>query len=138
MGQSNIIVAFPCITSISDINLLLLLKEIIAAKSLHRDPCFPEIPPSLTANTSLIVHGDYQYASSQYLRHVNSNGRPLGFSSTMRCTCLSEISSVPDISNFTSDDHASLVIRVIQCITARHHSKAGQCEREQADFDSAG
>ena len=89
---------FPNITSTSDIILLQLPKEIIA------DRC------------------DYQYASSQFLRHVNYIGEP--------CTCLSELAPMSDMSKFTSDDHASLVIRVIQCIAARNpSSKAGQDER---------
>lgn len=130
MCQSNIIVAFfPYITSTSDIYLLRLLKEIITAKS-------------LTATKSLIVHDDYQYASSQFLRHVNSTGRPLesSESSTIPCTCLSELASIPDMPKLTSDDHASLVIRVIICIAAQHHpTETGQCERDQiSDFVSAG
>ena len=70
--QSNTIVAFfPEITSISDIHLLHLLKEIIETKSLHGSAYVPEIIPSLTGSNSLTVNGDYQ--SSQSLSHVNSN-----------------------------------------------------------------
>ena len=110
---------FPYITSTSDINLLQLVKEIIAT-----------------------VHNGYQYASSQFLRHVNSTGRSLksSDSNTIPCTCLSELASIPDMSEFTSDDHANLVIRVIQCIAADHHpTEAGQRERKQTlDFVSVG
>lgn len=168
--QSNIIVAFfPNITSLYDIKLLELLKEIIAVKSLHRGSCLPETTPSSTASNpstlpgttpsspasnsstlpettpssaasnSSTVYGDYQYASSQYLRHVNFTGRPLKFSSTTPCTCLSELASVPDVSKLTSNDHASLVIRIIHCIAAHHPTGADQSVREQTlDFDSAG
>ena len=138
---------FPYITSISDINLLELLKEIIAAKSdsLHGSPSLPGIIPSLNSSNSLTVHGDYQYqyVSSQFLRHVNSTtGRPLESPSTVSHTCLSCLSalaSVSDMSRFTSDDHARLVIRVIRCIAARHPTEAGQFEREQIlDFVQAG
>ena len=134
---------FPDITSISDIKLLELLKEIITVKStvksLHRDPCLPEVIPSLTVSGSSTVHGDYQYASSQYLRHVNSIGQLLESSSAIPCTCLSEFASVPDVSKITSDDHASHVIRVIHCIAAHRHTEADQSVREQTlDFDSAG
>ena len=121
--------------------MLELLKEIIAAKSTHGGPCLPEIiPSSLTASNSMTVHGDYQYASSQFLRHVKSTGRSLESSSTIPCTCLSELVPILYMSNFTSDDHASLVIRVIQCIAAWHlSSEADQCETEQTlDLVSAG
>ena len=114
---------FPYITSTSDIKLLQLLKEIIVAKSL----------------TSLTGHDEYHYALSQYLCHVISSGRPLESSSIIPCTCLSELASFPDMSKFTSDDHASLVIRVIHCIAARHPTETSQCVREQTlDFVSAG
>lgn len=36
------------------------------------------------------------------------------------------------MSEFTSDDHANLVIRVIQCIAADYHpTEVGQRERKQ-------
>ena len=130
---------FPYITSISDFNLLLLLKEIIAAKSLHGSPYPSEILPSLTASNSLTDHGDYQYALSQYLRHVKSPGRRLDSSMSIPCTCLSDLDSFPDMSKFTSDEHASLVIRIIQCIAARCPTMIGQRERNQTlDSVSAG
>ena len=111
-----------------------LLKQIIAAKSSRKGPCLPEIIPSLRGNNLLTtVHGDYQYALSEFLRHVNSTGRPL--ESSIPCTCLSEITQIPDMLKFTSDDHAIVVIRVIRCIVTS--SMAGQCEREQ-DFVSPG
>ena len=220
---------FPYITSTSDIKLLHLLKEIIAAKFLHRGLWLPEIIPSLTP---LTLHGDYQYASSQFLRHVNSTGpfSSLKSSGTIPCTCLSELASVSYMSKFTStvpfnsirqgvwpvtnltklrirqvwlwpvtckkirqlvsnfyyttiiytqkysqslddfvrrtcdlgqvwhfvksggpvtcdlsnwikwysNDHASLVIRVIHCIAARHPAEAGQCERADVGYCLSG
>ena len=116
----------------SDIKLLDFLKEIIAFKYLHRGPSLSEFIPSLRASNSSTVGRDYQYASSQYLRHVTAS---------RLCTCFSELapSLARDMSKFTSDDHASLVIRVIQCIVARLSTNASQCEREQTlGFVSAG
>ena len=88
----------------------------------------PPPPPSVPQT----VHGDYQYTSSQFLRHVNSTGQLSESSSSIpSCACISELASVPDMSRFTSDEHASLVIRVVQCIAAQNPTKVGQCEREQ-------
>lgn len=130
---------FPDIASISDVKLLHLLKEIIRVKSLHRGPCLPEVIPTLTVSNSSTIHGDYQYASSQYLRHVNSTGQSLESSSPIPCTCCSEYASVLDLSKITSDDHATHVIRVIHCIAAHRRAEGDQSVREQTlDFDSAG
>ena len=121
--------------------MLRFLREIISAKSLHGSPYLPKNIPSLSASNSLTVHGDYLHALSLFFRHVKYAGRPLK-SDPCNClsTCLPERAAISDMSKFTSDVHASLVIRVIHCIAARHPSSmAGQSKRDQIlDIISAG
>lgn len=98
------------------------------------------------ASNPSTVHRNYRYASSlwkDHLHHTNSS-RVLESPGATTCTCLSELVPVPaglPSSKLTYDGHASVVIRVIECIVAHHpiDSEANQFVREQTlDFDSAG
>ena len=123
--------------SASEIKLLKFLQEILAVKYLDRGPSLSAFIPSSTASNSLTVYRDYQFSSSQYLRHIYYSrlfGSP---TATTTCTCASELVPVP-AGALTPDDHASLVIRVVECIVAHHSIAASQCAREQtSDFHLA-
>lgn len=122
--------------SASEIKLLKFLQEILAVKYLDRGPSLSEFIPSSTASNSLTVYRDYQYTSSQYLRHIY-NSRLFESPTATACTCVSEL--VPVAAGvLTPDDHASLVIRVIECIAAHHSIATSRCVREHtSDFHLA-
>lgn len=93
-----------------------------------------------TSHRPFIDISDYQYALSELKDHLRRatflDQLAWSYNALRPCTCLSELSVPVGVSELTPDGHATLVNRVIECITAHYLNYIGQNVRQ--DFESEG